>query len=282
MSNEICEEILKWTNAEIAIRKQSYENITSTQKETNKEELNALFGVLLLAAALKDNHLTSDELFNTSFCGTRYIDCMSRERFDFLIRCLRFDDRTIRIQTLQSDPFTPIRKIWDLLIVQCRDNYIPGTNVTIDEQLLAFRGRCKFKTYIPKKPAKYGLKIEMMCDSGTRYMIDAMPYLGKRTHTGDVPLGEYVVKEFTRSIRGSNRNVTTDNWFTSVPLAKNLLQQPYKLTIVGTLRANKTEIPEEMKNYRGRAIGTAMFCYNGPLTLLSFKPKPSNIFAVVL
>lgn len=52
MSNEICEEILKWTNAEIAIRKQSYENITSTQKETNKEELNALFGVLLLAAAL--------------------------------------------------------------------------------------------------------------------------------------------------------------------------------------------------------------------------------------
>lgn len=198
MTDEICEEILQWTNAEIVIKKQSYECMTSTQNETCKEELNALFGVLLLAAALKDNHLTSDELFNTSFCGTRYISCMSRERFDFLIRCLRFDDRAIRIRTLQSDPLTPIRKIWDLLMVQCRENYVPGTNVTIDEQLLAFRGRCKFKMYIPNKPAKYGLKIEMMCDSGTRYMIDdAMPYLGKGTNTGGVPLGEFVVKELT-------------------------------------------------------------------------------------
>lgn len=119
MTDEICEEIMQWTNAEIAIKKQSYETITSTRNETCKEELNALFGVLLLAAALKDNHLTSDELFNTSFCATRYMSCMSRERFDFLIRCLRFDDRAIRIGTLQSDPLTPIRQIWDLLMIQC-------------------------------------------------------------------------------------------------------------------------------------------------------------------
>lgn len=103
------------------------------------------------------------------------------------------------------------------------------------------------------------------------------PCLGKGTNTEGVPLSEYVVKELTRSIYGSNRNVTTDNWFTSIPLAKQLLQQPYKLTIVGTLRANKREIPEEMKNSRGRAIGTSMFCYDGPLTLLSFKPKPSKM-----
>lgn len=32
-----------------------------------------------------------------------------------------------------------------------------------------------------------------------------------------------------------------------------------------------------MKNRRGRAIGTSMFCYDGPLTLLSFKPKPSKM-----
>lgn len=62
-----------------------------------------------------------------------------------------------------------------------------------------------------------------------------MPYLGKGTDTSGVPLGEYFVKELTRSTHGTNRNVTMDNWFTSVPLAKQLLQQPYKLTIVGTL-----------------------------------------------
>ncbi|XP_055843633.1 piggyBac transposable element-derived protein 4 [Episyrphus balteatus] len=241
------------------------------------QELNALFGVLLLTAALKDNHLTTDKLFNTAFCENRFLACMSRERFDFLIRCLRFDDRELRVQTIRTDPFTPIRKIWDLLMVQCRSYYIPGSYLTIDEQLLAFRGRCKFKMYIPNKPAKYGLKIEMMCDSGTRYMVDAIPYLGKGTNTKGMPLAEYIVKEITRSIHGSNRNVTTDNWFTTVPLAKQLLQQPYKLTIVGTLRANKREIPEQMRNNRSRPIGTSMFCFDGQLTLLSYKPKPSKM-----
>ncbi|CAG4981103.1 unnamed protein product [Colias eurytheme] len=46
---------------------------------------------------------------------------------------------------------------------------------------------------------------------------------------------------------------------------------------VGTLRANKREIPEEMRNNRTRPVGTSMFCYDGPLTLLSYKPKPSKM-----
>lgn len=107
-----------------------------------------------------------------------------------------------------------------MLITQCRNNYSPGSNVTKDKQLLAFRGRFKFRMYIPNKPAKYGIKIQMMCDSGTYYMIDSVACLGKGTDTGGLPLGEYFVKELTRTIHGTNRNVTTDNWFTSIPLAK--------------------------------------------------------------
>lgn len=276
-TNEIIEEIVKWTNVEISVKRAIYQTVTATQGDTNTLEIRALVGVLILSAALKDNHLTSDEIFNSNYCGSGYVAAMSRERFDFLVRCLRFDDRDLRLQRSQNDLFTPIRIIWDMLITQCRNNYTPGTNVTIDEQLLAFRGRCKFRMYIPNKPAKYGIKIEMMCDSGTYYMIDAIPYLGKGTDTGRLPLGEYFVKELTRTIHGTNRNVTTDNWFTSIPLAKSLQLEPYKLTLVGTLRANKREIPEELKNNRIRQVGSSIFCYDGPLTLVSFKSKPSKV-----
>lgn len=62
-----------------------------------------------------------------------------------------------------------------------------------------------------------------------------------------------------------------------MPLVKSLLQKPYKLTLVGTIRSNKREIPEQMKNTRSRAVGTSMFCYDGLLTLVSYKPKPSKI-----
>ena len=58
------------------------------------------------------------------------------------------------------------------------NNYEAGSNVTIDEQLLSFRGRCIFKMYIPSKPDKYGLKIVSLNDSKTHCMINAIPYCG--------------------------------------------------------------------------------------------------------
>ncbi|CAB3262494.1 unnamed protein product [Arctia plantaginis] len=112
-----------------------------------------------------------------------------------------------------------------------------------------------------------------MNDSGTNYMINAMPYTGKTTNTNGLPQGEYYLKELSRPIHGTNRNITCDNWFTSIPVSESLLAEPYKLTIVGTVRSNKREIPEELKNTRSRPVGTSIFCFDGPLTLLSYKPK---------
>lgn len=63
-------------------------------------------------------------------------------------------------------------------------------------------------------------------------MIDAIPNMGKGTNTNGESLASFFVKKFTQTIHGSNRNVTMDNWFTSVPLAKQLLKEPHKLTIV--------------------------------------------------
>ena len=37
-----------------------------------------------------------------------------------------------------------------------------------------------------------------------------------------------------------------DNWFTSLSLAEKILKNPVTLTIVGTVRGNKREIPSEL------------------------------------
>lgn len=90
------------------------------------------------------------------------------------------------------------------------------------------------------------MQIVMLVDNSTKYMEDAEPYLGSFTKTDGLPLGEYFEKKLTRTVHGTNRNITMDNWFTSIPLAKSLIKEPYKLTLVGTLRANKREIPLEL------------------------------------
>ncbi|GBP02746.1 PiggyBac transposable element-derived protein 4 [Eumeta japonica] len=136
-------------------------------------------GILVLTAVKKDQHLSVEELFDRSYCGTKYISVLTKARFQFLMSSyLRFDDKSLRIQ-LVGDKFAPIRKVWDMFVQKCRENYSPGPYLTVDEQLLAFRGKCSFKMYIPNKPAKYGIKKVMLCDSGTKYMVDAIPYLDR-------------------------------------------------------------------------------------------------------
>lgn len=78
-------------------------------------ELNALFGLLILAVALKNNHLTTNLLFDSSFCGNRYRATMSEKMFRFLINCLRFDDKSIRLQRKNETKLAPISVIWDIL-----------------------------------------------------------------------------------------------------------------------------------------------------------------------
>lgn len=81
MTEEIFVEIVKWTNVEISIKRAMYEKVTANQKDTNIFEIKTLLGVLILAAALKDNHLITNEIFNSSYCGTMYVAAISRERF---------------------------------------------------------------------------------------------------------------------------------------------------------------------------------------------------------
>ena len=80
--------------------------------------------------------------------------------------------------------------------------------------------------FIPNKPARYGLKI--LWDNEFKYMFNAEPYLGKSTNTQGLPLCAYFTTNLTTPIFRSNHNITIDNWFSSIPIAKKLLQSHIK------------------------------------------------------
>ena len=119
-----------------------------------------------------------------------------------------------------------------------------------------------FRMYIPNKPAKYGIKIVMLNDVKSKYMLSAIPYLGKKDKNANkvVGLGHQVTVEITKPYHGSNRNVTGDNWFSSIPLAHDLLRS-HGLTYLGTMKSNKPEIPIEMKSTANRKPGTSAFLF---------------------
>jgi len=183
LAHSITKEIVEKTNACMRIlRDRAKHHAKATFKDTCEEEILALIGVLLLSGVNEDNHVATEEMFKPTTGIPAYRTGFSEGRFCFLLRYIRCDDsETSDQRKKEKDPFAAVRKIWEVFINNCKQRYCPGENITIDEQLLAFRGRCVFRMYIRNKPAKYGLKIMMVCDSKSSYMLNAMPYLGKKT-----------------------------------------------------------------------------------------------------
>ncbi|XP_045454224.1 piggyBac transposable element-derived protein 4-like [Melitaea cinxia] len=294
-TNEVLGKIVEHTYAEIAVQQKNYKGFQEEEGEevigsssstlsfvklVSLTELKALFGFYYLAGVFKMNDMNTKEIFDKHSGVALFRAIMSRCRFEFLTNCLRFDDKQTREERRVNDRLAPIREIFDQIIVSCEELYSPSDCCTIDEQLLSFRGRCLFKMYIPSKPDKYRIKILMICDAKTAYMLKAIVYVGQTNAPPNLSIPEYYVVELSRPIERSRRNITMDNWFTSIPLAKKLLEKD--LTLVGTTRKNKSEIPQSFLELTGREQNTALFAYDGALTLLSYCPPKKSHKKVVI
>lgn len=96
--------------------------------------------------------------------------------FKALWRFIRFDDKTTRAERRRHDKLAPTRDLWEE-VNNFRKYYLSGENITVDEQLVPFRGRCPFQQYMPSKPDKYGMKIWWVCDSETYYLMQFQKFV---------------------------------------------------------------------------------------------------------
>lgn len=242
-------------------------------------ELKATIGLIYLAGLFKSGRQNLQDFWSNDGTGVAIFPMtMSLRRFSFIINHLRFDDVSTREERLAQDKLAPIRKLFDDFVTNCQLHYTPFENLTIDEELVAFRGRCKFRQYLPNKPAKYGIKIFALVDARTYYSLNLEIYAGEQ------PEGPYkfsnkphdVVDRLVKPISGSGRNITMDNWFTSYPTFEHLLKN-HKLTAVGTMKSNKACIPEKFK--KNREVYSSLFGFQKKITLVSYIPKPrKNVF----
>lgn len=59
---------------------------------------------------------------------------------------------TLIIETPDQFRLSAVRSVWDIWVDRFPLLYNPGPSVSVDEQLMPFRGRCPFKQYITSKP----------------------------------------------------------------------------------------------------------------------------------
>ena len=100
---------------------------------------------------------------------------------------------------------------------------------------------------MPNKPDKFGVKFWFAVDVESKNILNAIPCLDNdESRPFTQRLSDNVIMIFMETFMGRGRNVTTDNFFTSVLLAKEL-QKKKKTSLVGTLNKFTRELPASAK-----------------------------------
>ncbi|XP_053968719.1 piggyBac transposable element-derived protein 4-like [Anastrepha ludens] len=205
-------------------------------------ELFAFIGLLILAGVFRSNNESCESLWNPETGRPIFAATMPLKTFKKVSRVIRFDNRETRREGRSLDKFAPIRDLWNQWVEILPKLYNPTENVTIDEQLVAFRGRCPFRQYIPAKPAKYGIKFWVLCDSTTSYVWNIQPYTGKAIgRTSEKNQGMRVVLDLIEGLKG---------------------------------------LPPALVNIKRKPLNSSIFAFTEQTTLVSYIPKKNR--AVIL
>jgi hypothetical protein len=154
--------------------------------------------------------------------------------------------------------------------------------MTVDEQLVPFRGRCSFLQYMPKKPVKYGLKFWLLCDTETRYVLALDLYTGKIGNVVQRDLATNVVLRLVDHLPNNvkqGRQVTYDRYFFDLKLSKALLER--KMTSLGVVDHKRSFVPSELKLVR-KELYSSWFFFSGSNTILSYQAKEKKRPVILL
>jgi hypothetical protein len=211
---------------------------------------------------------------------------MTRDRYEQITRCLHVANAPPSASTPRTPSYDKLHKMrW--MLDEVRDRFksmwCPNQQVTVDESMLTYKGKyCPIRQYMPKKPVRFGIKVWAASDALSKYLWNFEVYCGKggnpmddesivggespgnsvsenedgRPGKGEGLQGRNVVKTLMRELGGKGHIVTTDNFFTSVPLFLDLLETGIMAT--GTLRGNRKYVPRAMyakKNTRKQNLG---------------------------
>ena len=183
-------------------------------------------------------------------------NCMTRDAFKDGRRFLHLSDnvKTTEKQKRASkpDPLFKIREVIDEIKEMFPKNWIAGMEVCIDESMIKYKGRAiTWTQYNPHKPIKHGIKVFTLTAAGEfPYVLGFEVYVGMENNTHEYNKASSIVKRLITAAgltTQSGRILYTDNWYTSVSLARDLYWE-YKWLFVGTI------IPTEKKGREGYDI----------------------------
>ena len=257
-------------------------------KRTNAVEIKAFFAIIINMGLIRKPTLYSywtTVKVSSSQLTPWFGRVMSRNRFEILLRFFSLVRPNLpRPNQPGYDPCAHFQPIIEQFNIQSRRHFVPQQNLCVDESLVGTKNKTRLLLYMHHH--KWGIKLWVLCESATAYVLACFVYCGKaeRPDPNDqrglahrvvvklLEMGNYLRK---------GHHIFTDNFFTSMALAKELWNMHTYLT--GTVRQNSRGLPRAIKT-KLRPTEYSFFRQAEHL-VTSYREKPSqkkNVNSIVL
>ena len=271
-SDELIDIIVRETNRYARQKLAGNDTRLAKWHDTTRQEVKAYFGICLVMGI---NNLPRLAMYWSSdpFIGNTGIqNIMTKNRFEELSQYLHFSNSETEPQRGEEnfDRLYKVRSLLSGVLENSQKAYEPSKNLSIDEGMIAFKGRLSFRQYMPAKPTKYGIKVWMAADSENGYVNNFSVYLGKEANVPRVNgLGYDVVMKMASPFLRKHRHIFFDNFFTSTKLMEDLLAQD--TYACGTVRSNRKDLPPCAKNKLKQ--GEKVFAQRGKIIFTKWHDK---------
>ena len=214
-----------------------------------------------------------------------YHDVMGRHRFQLILKFFHFV-RT-PLPTPGQPGYDPCARFAPLVEVandRFKYYYKPRQELSVDESLIGTKNKTQLIQYMPNKHHhQWGIKLWVLCESVTAYVVAFFVYKGKRgaaDDEGGLGLGHKVVIKLLNmaNLLRKGYHVFVDNFFSSIGLARELFSARTYLT--GTIRRNRKGLPALVKTQL--QPGESAYSRQGNLLACSFREKKNQKNPVIM
>ena len=220
-----------------------------TAEVTSVQEMKCFIGILMRMSMVKCTNVK--DYWNHTFKLSYISDVFPRDRFLYLLKYFHLVNN--------FDPIPEAEKLHKLKPVlmgykKFSKCVLPGTNISVDESMVPFKGRNIMKTFIKSKHHGEGFRKFVASCPRTGYCYsclfdDKRPWLQYFQNIVNITTAVICrLLDFTSNL--TQHTIITDNYYTSLELLRTL-KSHYSSTFIGTMRANRVPGEVEFQNLDG-------------------------------
>ena len=237
-TNSILDKIVKYTNEYGEIMAKSWTNMT-------RDDLMDFICVLFVASVQKrkdkpSNWFSNNRILELPICKK----ITSGRKFLTMLRYIHCCSVEHQPTGDDYDPTYKVAELKEYLEKRYSRLFLPSQQLSLDETLIRSFGRMKFKVRIVTKAARYGIKVYVITDAATSYVLRVLIYTGKFTYgeSFDESMKKtvQVVKHLCEPFSKTYRTIYVDRFYTSVELLKELKKMDLYMT--GTVMKNRLPV----------------------------------------